>query len=143
MRKYIPLAGLVLTILVTGSSDAKDTPKAEPTLSASVQGENVCLGCALKKDFGAPSQCAVYGHKHALKVESVTRADGKAVKGWKGRTLQYLENDRSKTLVSGEAGNGRMEVMGTIYTGSQVVAVESFKSLGEGMESKEHEHIEH
>src|SRR5688572_19433713 len=104
------LAGLGLAIsgLASLPALAQDTTKPQP---ATFKGTLACLGCDLKKAYGAGAQCSVYGHKHALKT-----ADGKY--------YTFLENAKSEPLIKGEALHGKpIEVTGVVFPGSQVIEV--------------------
>lgn len=95
-------------------------------INANVVGTNYCVGCALKKDFGAGAQCSVYGHQHALAVNQVVGPDGKELNEWKGTTLFYLENDPSTALINQHHGE-KLSVHGKIYVVPRVLEVTSFE----------------
>jgi len=86
--------------------------KATPvTLKAKV----ICLGCSLKKEQGAKAQCSIYGHKNALKTED-------------GRVWTILENDVSKELINSHEYAGKeIEIAGKIFSGTQIIEIETFK----------------
>ncbi len=76
-----------------------------------------CMGCDLKKAAGAHSQCSIYGHKHALKLED-------------GSYVSFMENDHSETLIN--AGEGKwhgqeVEVSGTYFDKGNVIDVKNFE----------------
>ena len=78
-----------------------------------------CMGCDLKMEAGAHSQCKIYGHKHALKLED-------------GSYVSFLENDHSADLIA--AGDGKwhgknVEVTGTYYKKGNAIDVVSFKTM--------------
>ena len=83
---FVVLVALVLGLAAGCSKDAPDEARTEaatpgpdvstPAQEVTVVGRNDCLGCALKKAEGAAAQCAKYGHRHALEVESATGAGG-------------------------------------------------------------------
>ena len=84
-----------------------------------MKGTLACLGCDLKKAHGAGAQCSVYGHKHALKTAN-------------GKYYTFLENAKSEPLIKGEAMHGKqVEVRGTVFPGSQVIEVMSYKQTGQ------------
>jgi len=90
---------------------------AKPKI-VTMRGTLACLGCDLKKAHGAGAQCSVYGHKHALKTSN-------------GKYYTFLENARSEPLIKGEALHGKqVEVRGTVFPGSQVIEVTSYKQIG-------------
>jgi hypothetical protein len=124
----IPMAA-VLMASATGS--AGEEPKAAPANAAQVTviGLNYCAGCALKKERGAAAQCSVYGHRHSLKVEKALDESGKEIAGVAGRTLAYLDNDKSTKLVKGDAFHKeRVEVKGKLYEPEGILEVLEFKA---------------
>ncbi|MFQ6096807.1 MAG: hypothetical protein ACE5O2_03710 [Armatimonadota bacterium] len=108
------------------AAGAKAKATTPGVISATVEGENFCVGCSLKKEKGAPAQCSVYGHRHALRVTKATGADGKEIKKLKGWVLHYLENDKSKDLIKGHHGE-KLSIKGRIYPTERVLSVQSFK----------------
>lgn len=82
------------------------------------EGTLVCLGCSLKTADGARAACSTYGHKHALKT-----ADGKY--------LNFLENQYSADLISGEKyHNEAVNVQGVYFADANLIDVESFEVNG-------------
>lgn len=76
-----------------------------------------CMGCDLKKDAGANSQCKIYGHQHALKMKD-------------GSYVSFMENDHSDLLIN--AGDGKwhgseIKVTGTFFNKANVIDVKSFE----------------
>jgi hypothetical protein len=104
------MSGLAtLTVLPALAQDA-----AKPQ-TVNFKGTLSCLGCDLKKAYGAGAQCSVYGHKHALKT-----ADGKY--------YTFLENQKSEPLIKGEKWHGKpIQVTGVVFPGSQVIEVTDYK----------------
>jgi hypothetical protein len=101
-----------------------ETGKADPAeaavLAATVTGQNICLGCTLKKEQGAAAHCDKYGHHHVLKVTSVEGAEGvPPMKGW---VLQYLHNDRSEPYIGGHDGE-TLTLKGKVYVNERVFEV--------------------
>lgn len=104
---------------------------------ATVTGSNFCLGCALKKQFEAGSQCSIYGHKHSLRVTKAV-ADGKDVPQMNGWVLHYLETDKSQDLINKRHGEN-LTVTGKVYPNERVLEVASV----EKDRPKKPEHPEH
>ena len=104
---------------------------------ATATGVNYCVPCALKKELGAASACKVYGHQHALKIEKVVDACGEEKPDFAGKTLFYLENDKSTILINGHHGE-KLAVKGKVYVEVPMIEVESFEvvSLPDAEESE-------
>ncbi len=106
--------------LLSGATAAPTWPQQSRAAGAkpkmvTMKGTLACLGCDLKKAHGAGAQCSVYGHKHALKTSN-------------GKYYTFLENAKSEPLIKGEALHGkRVEVRGTLFPGTQVIEVMSYK----------------
>ena len=109
------LVALSFALLSGAPLQAQGTKPKTVTL----KGTLACLGCDLKKAHGAGAQCSVYGHKHALKTSN-------------GKYYTFLENTKSEPLIKGEALHGKtVEVRGTVFPGSQVIEVLSYKQTGQ------------
>ncbi|MBI4566419.1 MAG: hypothetical protein HY716_17180 [Planctomycetes bacterium] len=134
MEKGILLASL-LGFAVAGhtlTQDHPDHPKQQASetkaaetkavVEATVVGENICLGCALKKEKGAAAQCDKYGHRHALKVTSVTAA-GKEQPEMKGWVLHYLDTDKGQPFIKEHHGE-TLTLTGKVYSGERVLEVD-------------------
>ncbi|GAB4297013.1 MAG: hypothetical protein Kow0090_12210 [Myxococcota bacterium] len=93
-------------------------------IKATVEGENFCIGCALKMKSGAKAQCSLFGHRHALKVTKATDEKGKELKNLKGVTLHYLDNEKSQDLIKKQHGK-TVKVKGVVYPDENVLEVES------------------
>ncbi len=105
------LVALSFALLSGAPLQAQGTKPKTVTL----KGTLACLGCDLKKAHGAGAQCSIYGHKHALKTSN-------------GKYYTFLENAKSEPLIKGEALHGkRVEVRGTLFPGTQVIEVMSYK----------------
>ena len=115
-------------------SVTKATAAAE-VIEATVEGENFCLGCSLKKEKGAAAQCKQYGHKHALKVTSATAA-GKELPQMKGWILHYLDTDNAQPFIKEHHGE-TLSMAGKVYTDERVFEVAKME------ETKKPEHPEH
>jgi hypothetical protein len=124
----ISVALILPAVAMAQGKDAK--PAAVAAVSqVSLVGTNYCSGCALKKQNGAAAQCSKYGHRHSLKVEKAVDASGKELPDMAGRTLAYLENDKSEKLFRGEAFHGeRVEVKGRLYAPEGIVEVQEYKA---------------
>ncbi len=122
-------AGVAFLAGITIAAELQAKPGEEAGVKEVViVGTNYCLGCALKKAHGAGAQCSVYGHRHSLKVEKAMDSGGNELAALKGRTLNYLENDKSAKLVKGEVFHGaRVEVKGRFYEQESVIEVAEFK----------------
>ncbi len=94
-------------------------------IKANLTGQNFCLGCALKKKFGAGAQCSTFGHKHSLRVTKAT-ANGKELPGMQGWVLHYLQTQKSQDLIHKHHGEN-LSITGTIYPAERVLEVTSFK----------------
>ncbi len=123
-RRSLLTSLLALSVgLLSGAATAPSLAQsgaagAKKPKMVTMRGTLACLGCDLKKAHGASAQCSVYGHKHALKTSN-------------GKYYTFLENARSEPLIKGEALHGKqVEVRGTVFPGSQVIEVTSYKPLG-------------
>lgn len=129
--KAVMVSAAVLFPVVASATDKANKPPP-PSASAGTQvtivGENYCLGCALKKEHGAAAQCSKYGHRHSLRVERAVDAGGKEMADLKGRTLSYLDNDKSEKLFKGEEFHKqRVEVKGRLFPQESVIDVQEYK----------------
>ncbi len=116
----------------SGKSEATDV------IEATVEGENVCLGCSLKKKKGASAQCSKYGHRHVLKVTSAT-VDGKERPEMKGWVLHYLETDKAEPVIK-DHHEETLTITGKVYAEERTLEV---NKLAESKETKKPEHPEH
>ena len=142
--KQVILAGL-LGLGITGYMFAQDHPEHpksqpdEPTeakvIAAKVTGENICLGCMLKKEKGAAAQCSKYGHRHALRVTGATEA-GKDLPEMKGWVLHYLDTDNGQPFIK-EHHSETLILEGQVYTQERVLEVKKQTA------AKKPEHPEH
>ena len=96
-------------------------------IKVNLTGQNFCLGCALKKKFGAGAQCSLFGHKHSLRVTKAI-ANGKELPSMQGWVLHYLETQKSKDLIHKHHGEN-LSITGTIYPTERVLEVTSFKKV--------------
>lgn len=148
------MAVIVLTgTIMAGTALAQGAPKEG--VAAVVTGDNVCLGCTLKKESGAAAQCSVYGHQHTLRVTKA-RLDGKEAPELKGQVLHYLPTDKSKDLIGAHHGE-KLTIAGKVYLDARTLEVASVQSAGTQAEgsatkpasrpaegsSKKSEHPEH
>lgn len=122
---------LIGLLAVACAKEADEKPAVVPrSQQVTVVGENYCLGCALKKEEGAAAQCSVYGHRHALRVESAAGADGAPIAALAGESLHYLDNDQSAPLVKGEElHKKRVEVKGRLFAPERTLEVQEVKQL--------------
>lgn len=147
MAAMVAVVGLAAVGLVfaQGSSSKAEGDVALPAekgIEAVVTGENICLGCALKKEKGAGAQCSIYGHKHALRVTSAT-VGGKDMPDMKGWVLHYLETQKSEDLIKQHHGES-LTIIGKVYPNERVLEVTSSKSEQPKSEQpKKSEHPEH
>lgn len=116
------------------SASATAAGSAAPQLTGnqdlSVIGENLCLGCSLKKEQSAKAQCSVYGHRHALRVESAKSKEGQDLPALGGQTLHYLDNDQSAPLLKEEGFHKkRVEVKGRLFAAERTLEVGEVKAL--------------
>jgi len=93
-------------------------------VTATIEGRNYCVGCALKKE-GATAQCRVSGHKHAFKVTKAVGVDGQELTELKGWTLHYLDTEKGQELLQQHHGK-TFTIQGKIYPQERIVEVESF-----------------
>lgn len=91
-------------------------------------GVNYCATCALKQELGAPANCKTYGHHHAFKVISMIDGCGEVCKDFDGKTLHYIENDKSIDLVKGHHDEN-MKITGKVYLASNMLEVDSFEAI--------------
>lgn len=145
MRKIAMVGMGMVGLLIASFAAAQDHPE-HPTkpaetsveaevLEATVTGENICLGCTLKKEQGAAAQCSTYGHRHALRVTGGT-AGGEDVPELEGWILHYLETDQAQPFIR-EHHAETLVLTGTIYTSARVFEVDTQE------EAKKPEHPEH
>ena len=128
-RKAVGISAAIVIFAVISHVAGKEAKSgASPAKEIAVVGTNYCLGCALKREHGAGAQCSVYGHRHGLKVEKARDGAGNELAALKGRTLSYLENDKSEKLFKGEVFHGaRVEVKGRLYEKESVIEVTEIK----------------
>ncbi len=120
----VTLASILALAFLTTTLTAQEHPEhlEHPTkqastadgIEATVVGENICLGCSLKKEKGAAAQCSKYGHRHVLKVTSAT-VDGKERPTMEGWVLHYLETDKAEPLIK-EHHEDTLTITGTVYS---------------------------
>ena len=82
---------------------------------ATFEGKLVCLGCTLKHEEGARSECTAFGHTFALQTKD-------------GKFISFLKNKYSEDLFKGDekyAGKD-ITVHGVYYADGNVLDVESF-----------------
>lgn len=115
------LAAMLMLSLPKAYGQEQAVVEKREGASIVVTGENVCLGCLLKKEQGAAAQCSVYGHTHALRVERAT-VDGKAAPELKGKVLHYLPNANSEQYIKENHGE-RLALTGKVYADAQVIEV--------------------
>ena len=114
----------------TGSKVMKaETEPTATVMGATLEGENFCLGCNLKKEKGAGAQCSLYGHKHSFKVTKALDEDGKELTGLEGWVLHYLENEKSEKLIDGHHKE-RLVITGKVYPQERILEVATFKKAG-------------
>jgi hypothetical protein len=114
----------------SAAAASASAPAALTSQAVTATGENYCLGCGLKKGQGAAAQCSVYGHRHALRVETATGEDGAPLPSLAGQTLHYLDNDRSAALLAGEAlHNARVQVKGKLFAPERTLEVGEVETL--------------
>ncbi len=121
----LPPAGLGQSQICAITSEPEEAVTLAKTIGATVTGQNFCLGCALKKEFGAGAQCSIFGHKHSLRVIKAT-ANGKELPDMQGWVLHYLQTQKSQDLIHKHHGEN-LSVTGTIYPAERVLEVTSFK----------------
>jgi hypothetical protein len=117
---FASLAALGLTASGSLAQYSQPAPLAQDAAKAKtvkMKGTLACLGCDLKKAYGAGAQCSVYGHKHALKTAN-------------GKYYTFLENQKSEPLIKGEQLHGKsIQVTGSLFPRSQVIEVTDYKVL--------------
>lgn len=112
-----------------GTGKKAEKPVPAGVIHASVEGKNICLGCALKKKKGAAAQCDLFGHRHALRVSGATGEDGKELANLKGWVLHYLENEKSQKLFKEHHGED-VKLSGIIYPQERVFEVGTMEKRG-------------
>lgn len=149
MKKNVFVIVGLVGIAIAGFAMSQDHPehpnktkKKVPDVikNATVTGENFCLGCSLKKEFKAGSQCKVYGHRHALRV-TAAKAGGKDVKQLKGWVLHYLDTDKGQPFIK-ENHDKTVTLTGNIYTDERVLEVDE-QVISTGEEDSEDDDDEH
>lgn len=123
----------VAGILLAQGSGTKDFPRSEgaaelaaaKSIEVTVKGQNICLGCMLKKEKDAGAQCSIYGHKHVLRVANATAA-GKNLTAMNGWVLHYLETQASEDLIKKHHGES-LTIVGKVYPDERVLEVASAK----------------
>jgi hypothetical protein len=156
MRSKWNVAGILAAALVLGLPAAygqeREAVEKQQGAPIVVTGENICLGCTLKKESGAAAQCSVFGHKHVLRVAQAS-LDGKDAPDLKGKILNYLPTDKSKDLIDKHHGE-TLTVAGKVYADARVLEVASVEPTGttaegsstkepQGSSTKKAEHPEH
>jgi hypothetical protein len=119
----------LLAVGTTLAQEHPEHPKKDSTagakaavIEATVTGENICLGCTLKKERGAAAQCSKYGHRHALKVTSAS-AEGSDLAYMTGWILSYLDTDAAQPFIKEHDGE-TLTLRGKVYTAERVFEVE-------------------
>ncbi len=150
MKRGILVASL-LGMFIAGHALAQEHPehpKKSPAeakaIAATVVGENVCLGCSLKKEKGAAAQCSKYGHRHALKVIAASAA-GKELPEMKGWILHYLETDNGQPMIKEHHGE-TLTLKGKVYVEERVLEVDKLEETKKSeppAQPKKPEHPEH
>lgn len=127
----------VIVLLFTGNALAQEHPEhpqaSEPkgdVITATITGENFCVGCELKAEHSAAAQCDVYGHRHALRVTSVSGA-GDAAPEMEGWVLHYLPNDKGDPFITGHH-NETLKLTGKVYVGARVLEVQNQETGDDG-----------
>jgi len=79
-----PLATVARAAEHPGGGQSGKSMVGHMALEVEVTGENICLGCTLKKEKGAQPQCSTYGHQNVLRVERLVAGgrDLSTAKGW-------------------------------------------------------------
>ncbi|MEW5702038.1 MAG: hypothetical protein AB1792_07400 [Candidatus Zixiibacteriota bacterium] len=142
-RPIMPsLLALALLAVSTSAQEHPEHPKKQTASAAvseaTVAGQNVCLGCSLKKEKGAAAQCSKYGHRHVLKVTKAT-IDGKDHPEMNGWVLHYLDTDSSQSVIGGHHEE-TVTMTGKIYADERVLEVTKLES---SEAAKKPEHPEH
>ncbi len=112
MRKGLVL-NLALLLMIGALAFAGDKGEQK-----TLKGTLSCMGCDLKMESGAHSQCKAYGHKHALKLED-------------GSYVSFMENDHSEKLINAADGKWhgqQIEVTGNFFAKGNVIDVTDFKT---------------
>ena len=126
------LGALLATLSCVPTGDAPAASESMPNQFVTVEGQNVCIGCFLKKENGAVAQCSTYGHRHALRIDKVFGADGYVVPSLVGQTLHYLDNDVSAPMQQDEAFHSqKVEVKGMLYTSEHMIEVSEVNMIEE------------
>jgi len=82
-----------------------------------------CVNCALKAESGADVDCAVTGHKMALKTTKVVDFCGEEKADKVGMTLFFLDNDASKPLMKAVVGT-EYTISGRLFENLPIMQVE-------------------
>lgn len=98
-----------------------------------ITGKVICLGCHLKKEKQAKSQCSIYGHTNALSIEKIIDAQGKSIDELKGKIYQFLHNEKSDELIKDHSYTGKVIiVVGKVYPEANILEVNFFKEKEAG-----------
>lgn len=128
------IRGRIALSLITAGMTVAGWAFAHESIEAIVAGENICVGCTLKKEQGAGAQCGIYGHKHALLVTDAT-VGGKNIPDMKGWVLHYLETQKSENLIKQHHGEN-LTITGKVYPDEHVLEVTSFTSTSQAPQTE-------
>lgn len=120
------LKAMAVMVVVAGFATASSSFAQDGSSETVVTGQNICLGCSLKKEQGAGAQCSIYGHKHSLRVTSAI-VSGKEAPKMKGWVLHYLETKKSEDAIKKHHGQS-LTIVGRVYADERVLEVLSLKS---------------
>ncbi|GAB4322585.1 MAG: hypothetical protein Kow0074_14280 [Candidatus Zixiibacteriota bacterium] len=141
------LAVAMLTVSVPAQEHPEHPTQSEKSaadteaIEATLVGQNICLGCTLKKDKGAAAQCSKYGHRHVLKVTSAT-VDGTARPAMTGWVLHYLDTDAAQPAIN-EHHEETLTITGKVYSKERTLEVSDIAVAETPSESEKPEHPEH
>jgi len=137
----LALAGFAIAAEHPKHPKAKTAAVENQVIEATITGENVCLGCTLKKEHGAAAQCSIYGHSHGLRVIRATVA-GKERPEMKGWLLNYLATDKSQPFIKEHDGE-TLTLKGKVYPEGRVFEVAEQEPAEKSEPPKKAEHPEH
>lgn len=91
-------------------------------------GIHLCVACDIKKELGIPVDCALYGHRWALKVTKAVDYCGGDKSEFVGKTFVYLPNKSYAELTKVESGKS-VVVSGKLFFDIPMIEVEKLDAV--------------
>ncbi len=125
----LALACALAIIATTGVYAAEEAAKKPAPVVVTVTGTNYCLLGEFAKEAEADANYKL----NALLVTEALDADGKAIEGLAGKTLQYVPTKTAQALFVGDANKGAtVTVKGKLFTAASALLVDSFEAAAAG-----------